>query len=390
MAEKFDVIVIGLGAVGSATIFQLAKRGTKVLGIDRFAPPHEFGSSHGETRITRLACGEGPLYTQFARRSHEIWRELERDSGEHLLLQNGLLVISGKGQRASAHGNPSFLKSSIDAAVANGVAHDVLSDAAIRRRFPAFNVAGGDSAYYEPESGILFPEKGVRVQLQAAAKHGARLLANETVERFEAYQKDVKVATNKATYIADKVVLSVGPWLPDFLPKPLAQRFTIRRQVLLWFELKDGEPPTRYRPDAFPVFYWQLPRKQALYGFPWIDTDQPAIKVATEQYDAATTAQTVDRNVTPEEIAAVYSEYVADFMPGVSSRCIKSATCMYTCTDDTHFVIDTLPGNPRVIVASPCSGHGFKHSPAIGEGIAELLTQGRPSRVSFDELKWAV
>jgi sarcosine oxidase len=390
VSEKFDVIVIGLGAVGSATVFQLAKRGAKVLGIDRFAPPHKFGSSHGETRITRLACGEGPLYTQFARRSHDIWRELERETGEQLLLQNGLLVISGAGQRAKAHGNPAFLQSSIDAAVANGVAHEVLADTAIRSRFPAFNVANGDSAYYEPESGILFPEKGVRVQLQAASLHSAQLNTNEVVQRFDANKNGVAVVTDKATYTADKVVLSAGPWLPDFLAKPLAQRFTIRRQVLLWFALKEGEPTERYKPDAFPVFYWQLPRKQALYGFPWIDTDEPAIKVATEQYDITTTAQTVDRNVTPEEITAVYNEYVADFMPGVSSRCIKFATCMYTCTEDTHFVIDTLPGEPRVIVASPCSGHGFKHSPAIGEGIAELLTQGRPSRVSFDELKWTV
>jgi sarcosine oxidase len=390
VTEKFDVIVIGLGAVGSATAFQLAKRGAKVLGIDRFAPPHKHGSSHGETRITRLACGEGSVYTQFARRSHEIWRELERETGKQLLLQNGLLVISGKGQRASAHGNPSFLQASIDAAVENGVAHEVLFDAAIRQRFPAFKIANGDSAYYEPESGILFPEHGVDVQLKAAARHGARLQTNEVVERFEARKDGVEVVTNKATYIGDKIVVSVGPWLPDLLPKSLSRKFTIRRQVLLWFALKDGEPTDRYKPDAFPVFYWQLPRKQALYGFPWIGTDEPAIKVATEQYDATTTAQTIDRNVTPEEIAAVYNEYVADFMPGVSPRCIKSATCMYTCTEDTHFVIDTLPGEPRVLVASPCSGHGFKHSPAIGEGIAELLTQGKPSRVSFDELKWTV
>jgi sarcosine oxidase len=390
VSEKFDVIVIGLGAVGSATVFQLAKRGAKVLGIDRFAPPHKFGSSHGETRITRLACGEGAVYTQFARRSHEIWRELERETGEQLLLQNGLLVISGKGRRASAHGNAAFLQSSIDAAVENGVAHDVLSDATIRQRFPAFKIANGDSAYYEPESGILFPERGVDVQLKAGARHNARLHINETVARFEARKDGVDVVTNKATYAADKIVVSVGPWLPDLLPKSLFQKFTIRRQVLLWFALKNGEPAERYRPDAFPVFYWQLPRKQALYGFPWIGTDELAIKVATEQYDTTTTADTIDRNVTSEEIAAAYSEYVADFMPGVSSRCIKFATCMYTCTEDTHFVIDTLPGEPRVIVASPCSGHGFKHSPAIGEGIAELLTQGRPTRVSFDELRWAV
>jgi sarcosine oxidase len=385
---KFDVIVIGLGAVGSATTFQLARRGARVLGIDRFAPPHKLGSSHGETRITRLACGEGAVYTQFARRSHEIWRELERETGEQLLLQNGLLVISGKGERASAHGNPAFLQSSIDAAVANGVVHEVLPDTEIRHRFPAFKIADGDSAYYEPESGILFPERGVRAQLQAASRHAARLQTNEIVERFNAGKSSVEVVTDKATYTSDKIVVSAGPWLPDLLPKSLSRQFTIRRQVLLWFALRDGEPVERYKPDAFPVFYWQLPRKQALYGFPWIDTVEPAIKVATEQYDTTTTAQTIDRNVAPEEIAAVYNDYVADFMPGVSPRCIKSATCMYTCTDDTHFVIDALPGEPRVIVASPCSGHGFKHSPAIGEGIAELLTQGRPSRVSFDELRW--
>lgn len=388
--EKFDVIVIGLGAVGSATAFQLAKRGAKMLGIDRFAPPHKHGSSHGGTRITRLACGEGAVYTQFARRSHEIWRDLERETGEQLLVQNGLLVISGTGQRASAHGNPLFLQASIDAAVQNGVAHEVLSDAAIRRRFPAFKIADGDRAYYEPESGILFPERGVDVQLKAAARHGARLRTNETVVRFEAGKDGVEVVTDKAAYKADRIVVSAGPWLPDLLPKSLSRRFAIRRQVLLWFALKDGEPAGRYRLDAFPVFYWQLPRKQALYGFPWIGTAEPAIKVATEQYDTTTTAGTVDRTVTPDEIAEVYDTYVADFMPGVSPRCIHSATCLYTCTEDTHFVVDALPGEPRVIVASPCSGHGFKHSPAIGEGIAELLTQGRPTRVSFDELRWAV
>jgi sarcosine oxidase len=265
-----------------------------------------------------------------------------------------------------------------------------LSDTAIRRRFPAFKIADGDRAYYEQESGILFPERGVDVQLKAAARHGARLQTNETVERFEARKHGVEVVTDKETYSADRVVVSAGPWLPDLLPKSLSQHFTIRRQVLLWFALKDKEPIDRYKPDAFPVFYWQLPRKQALYGFPWIDTTEPAIKVATEQYDSTTTAGTVDRNVTAEEIAEVYDTYVAGFMPGVGPRCVKSATCLYTCTEDTHFVIDTLPSEPRVVIASPCSGHGFKHSPAIGEGIAELLTQGRPTQVSFDQLKWAV
>jgi sarcosine oxidase len=391
VSEKFDVIVIGLGAVGSATLHHLAKHGANVLGIDRYAPPHDKGSSHGDTRITRLACGEGAVYTQFARRSHELLRELEAETGEQLLIQNGLLVISGKGQRASAHGNPVFLQTSIDAAAGNGVAHEVLADAAIRQRFPAFKISDGDRAYFEPEAGILFPERCVAAQLRAASRHGASMHTNEKMQKIVPGKGGgVEVVTERATYRADKVVMSVGPWLPMLLPQSLNWHFVIRRQVLLWFALKDGEPKERYKPDAFPVFYWQLPRKQALYGFPWIGTDEPAIKVATEQYDATTTADTIDRNVTPEEIAAVYFDYVADFMPGVSSRCIKSATCMYTCTENAHFVVDTWPGEPRVIVASPCSGHGFKHSPAIGEAIAELATQGRPTHVSLDEFRWAV
>jgi sarcosine oxidase len=225
--------------------------------------------------------------------------------------------------------------------------------------------------------------------LRAAERHGATIQTGEIVQRLEPRSGGVDVITDRATYSADRVVLSVGPWLPNFLPQPLAQHFTIRRQVLLWFALKDGEPVERYKPEAFPVFYWQLPRRQALYGFPWVGTAEPAIKVATEQYDATTTADTIDRNVTPEEIEAVYKDYVADFMPGVSARCIKSATCLYTCTQDTHFVVDALPGEPRIIVASPCSGHGFKHSPAIGEAIAELVTQGRPTHVCLEQFRFA-
>src|SRR5690242_14824335 len=182
--EKFDVIILGLGAMGCSSLYQLAKRGRKVLGIDQYAPPHDKGSTHGETRITRLACGEGAQYTQFARRSHQIWRELERDSGEQLLVQNGFLMISGPGKRASAHGNPEFLQSTIDAAERNGMAHEILSDGQIRRRFPAFKVADGDKAYYDSESGFLFPEKCVRVQLEAARRLGAAIQVHEKVERF--------------------------------------------------------------------------------------------------------------------------------------------------------------------------------------------------------------
>ncbi len=378
MNSTFDAIVVGLGAMGSATAYQLARRGIKVLGIDRFTPPHAFGSSHGDTRVTRLACGEGAQYTPFARRSNEIWRELEAASGKTLLVQNGLLVISGKGERAKTHGNADFLQTTIDAANTHGVPHELLSDADIRRRFPAFGIADGDHGYFEPTGGFLHPEVCVKAQLDEAARLGATLNYGEIVTGFEAGASGVTVKTTRATYSAGKAVISAGAWLPTLLPPPMAAPFTVRRQVLCWFRIDGREQLERYRPEAFPVFIWQTPRKQTIYGFPWVGTEVPAIKNATEQYDTTTTADAVERNVAPAEIADMYDTYTADFFPGVSNDCIKTAVCMYTCTEDSRFVIDTLPGQPNVIVASPCSGHGFKHSAAIGDAVAGMVT-GKPA-----------
>lgn len=378
MADSFDVIVIGLGAVGAATAYQLAKAGARVLGIDRFDPPHSLGSSHGETRITRLACGEGPEYTAFARRSHAIWRALESDTGERLLVQNGLLVVSGAGERAAAHGNSEFLQTTAAAARANGVAHETLREAEIRARFPAFAVADGDRGYFEPEAGFLFPERCVGVQLRQARAHGATLHANETMLRYEAGADGVRVVTDKGGYAAGKLVLAAGPWLPGLVDRERQELFTVRRQVLLWFRRKHGAPRDHVLPGRFPVFYWQVPRRQAIYGFPSID-DGDTVKLATEQYDTATTPDLVDRSVAPDEVRATYEEYVAPFFPALDGECARAAVCLYTCTADARFVVDVLPEQRNVLVASPCSGHGFKHSAALGQAIAEWLMRGRPS-----------
>jgi len=367
MDSSFDVIVIGLGAFGAATTYQLAKSGARVLGLDRYSPPHTFGSTHGETRITRLACGEGPEYTAFARRSHEIWRDFERETGETLLQQNGLLVISGPGQRAAAHGKADFLASTTDIARANNVAHERLGDAAIRARFPAFAIGDGDEAYFEPEAGYCFPERCITVQLNAARKLGAALHTGETVISFAKDGGGVRVITDKGEYRAAHLVIAAGPWLPQLVPS-LAQHFKIRRQVLVWFRVADDAPIAHFQPARFPVFYWQVPRDQAIYGFPSIDGR--TLKIATEQYKTTTTPETVQRDATAQEIAEVHRDYVAPFFPGVTAECAKSAVCLYTCTEDTRFIVDTLPGHDNVIVASPCSGHGFKHSAAIGEAIA--------------------
>jgi len=381
MSNTFDTIVVGLGAMGSATAYQLAKRGVKVLGIDRFTPPHAFGSSHGDTRVTRLACGEGVEYTPFARRSNEIWRELERTTGAGLLVHNGLLVISGKGERAKTHGNADFLKTTTDAANAHNVPHELLSDADMRRRFPQFNVADGDRGYFEPTGGFLHPESCIKAQLDEARRLGATIRTGEIVLSVKPSASGVTVTTTQATYAAGKVVIGAGAWLPKLLPDT-AGLFTVRRQVLCWFRIDESQPLERYRPEAFPVYIWQTPRKQTIYGFPWVGTEVPAIKNATEQYDTTTSADGVERNVTAAEVAEMYGTYTADFFPGLRNDCIKTAVCMYTCTEDARFVIDRLPGEPNVILASPCSGHGFKHSAAIGESIAKLVTAGAAAELA--------
>ncbi|MGB9365345.1 MAG: N-methyl-L-tryptophan oxidase [Xanthobacteraceae bacterium] len=384
MTQQFDTIVIGLGAMGSAALYQLAKTGQRVLGVDQFAPPHRLGSSHGETRITRLACGEGPEYTQFAVRSHEIWRELEAKTGKSLLVQNGALIISGEGPRAANHENLDFLATTIEAAERAGIAHELLTDAEIRKRCPAFNVIDGDRAYFEPEAGYVRPEECIAAQLQQAAALGAEVRTNETANGFATAGGRAHVTTDRDEYTADKIIIAAGAWLPGLLSRERREPFTVRRQVLYWFRLKQDASIENYRPDRFPVYIWQLPARQAIYGFPWTGEGTPTIKIATEQYDTSTSPQLIDRTVSEHETRAMYDEYVAPYFPGASSECDRSAVCMYTCVDKARFIIDELPGQPRIIVASPCSGHGFKHSAAIGEALADLAINGKQGAKKFD------
>ena len=331
MPMRFDTIVIGLGAMGSGALYQLAKAGQRVLGIEQFAPPHRFGSSHGETRITRLACGEGPEYSQFARRSHEIWRELEAKTGNPLLVQNGLLVLSGAGKRSAGHENPRFIATTIEAAERAGIAHELLSDADIRKRYPAFNILDGDYAYFEPEAGYVFPEQCIGAQLQQAIATGAEVCTGETVTGF-ATADGAQVTTDRGSYTAEKIVITAGAWLPDLLPAH-APLFTARRQVLYWFRLKLGAPMQNYRPGKFPVYIWRTLSRQSIYGFPWTGEGTPTIKIATEQYDTSTSPEAIDRTVTGSETRAMYDEYVAPYFPGASPDCDRSAVCMYTCVD---------------------------------------------------------
>jgi sarcosine oxidase len=348
----YDAVVVGLGAVGAATTYQLAKRGARVLGLDQFAPPHSRGSSTGETRITRKAIGEGDAYVPLVLRSYELFREIERESGESLLTVTGGLWISSPARQAETH-VANFFDNTLAAARRFKIEHEILAPAEIRRRFPQFNVRANEAGYYEPDAGFLRPEVCVRAQLALAAKHGAEIRTNARVEGLDRLPP------------ARTVILAAGAWLPEFLPPALAKHFTVTRQVQYWFQVR--EPVERFMAPNFPVWIWELQeQRNVIYGFPAIDG---TLKLATERYGE-------EREVSADEM---HSILVAPYLPGVGPRCVKTMTCLYTATPDFHFVIDRHPAMPHVIVASACSGHGFKHSAAVGEAIAEIATTGRSS-----------
>jgi len=377
MPDTYDAIVLGLGAMGAAATYQLARRGAKVLGIDQFSPPHELGSTHGETRITRVACGEGPEYTAFAARSHEIWRELEAETGLELLTQNGFLAISGGGDRSSNHGVADFLGGTVAAAKAAGIGHEILDAAAMRRRYPAFGVADGDTAYHDSVGGFVRPEECITAQLRMATRFGATLGLDERVVAFDQADGVVTVRTEKGTYRARQLIVSAGAWLPGLLGPALSGSFMVTRQVLYWFRARSEAAHADFAPERFPVYIWQLPRHQSIYGFPALGGIEDGVKLATEQYDVATTPQSVSRTVDADETREMYETYVEPFFPGLSPVCVRRKVCMYTWVDKARFIIDRHPALDRVIVASPCSGHGFKHSAGIGELLAEMVTAGR-------------
>ncbi|HSC61952.1 MAG TPA: N-methyl-L-tryptophan oxidase, partial [Rhizomicrobium sp.] len=210
---RYDVIVVGLGAMGSAALYQLAKRGAKVLGVDRFSPPHDQGSSHGDTRITRLAIGEGAHYTPLVKRSHEIWRELEKETGSDLLTQCGELIISSENRKSSVHVE-AFFGNTVKAARDHSIAHELLDASQIRSRFPQFNIRDEEFGYFEPEAGFVRPEACVAAQLSLAEKQGAEIRRGETVFVFGTTPNGVTVKTDRGFYQTDRLILAAGAWLP--------------------------------------------------------------------------------------------------------------------------------------------------------------------------------
>ncbi len=377
MSEKADFLVVGLGAMGSATLYQLARRGAKVIGLDRFSPPHTLGSSHGETRITRQAVGEGRDYVPFVMNSQRIWRELEAETGEHLFNACGVLVMAPGVGEVSHHGKPDFVIRSIDAARAFGIKHEVLNGKDVTGRFPQFlGLQGNEKVYYEPGGGYVMPERCVHAQLTRAKALGAAIRTNVEVRSIAQTGTSVRVETTAGTFEAGQVVVSAGAWNAHLLGAPFDRLLTVNRQLLHWFELEDT---SAYRADA-PVFIWMHGATDVdyFYGFPPPSGDR-RLKVATEQYETRTTADTINRVVDPAESAKMYRQHIQGRMAGVTPRVAQAAACLYTVTPDRGFIIDRHPEQDRVFVISACSGHGFKHSAGIGNAVAEKVAEGRSS-----------
>lgn len=373
MTGPFDAIVVGLGAMGSATLLQLARRGARVLGIDRFRPPHAEGSSHGETRITRRAIGENADYAAFALRSHAIWRELEAWSGERLLLECGFLAIDSSGDTAEMHGKPGFFATTLRAAERFQIPHAVLTAAEARRAFPRFRVPDEARVFHEPGGGLVFPEACIRVQLAAAEAAGARILTDAPVLDIAADAHGVTVTTAHGRHTAADAVVAAGGWSPGLVGGPVAG-LPIHRQVLHWFDADDLDA---FAADRSPTFIWTHGPSAAnsFYGFPYVPGLTRGVKVAEEQYDvAAPTPEAVDRRIDPAEAAAMHHRHVSGRLAGVSARALKGVTCFYTMAPRGDFIIGRVPGRERILAVSACSGHGFKHSAGVGDHVAGLLT----------------
>ena len=371
--STYEVAVVGLGAAGAATLYQLARRGVRAVGIDRFSPPHIYGSTHGDTRITREAIGEGEAYTPLVQRSHAIWRELEAETGQDLLTQCGGLILESAGGGPAGHHRHEFLASTIACANRYGIEHELLAAADLARRFPQFGLDGNESAYYEPSAGFVRPERCVAAQLAVAARLGAEIRRDERVLSVEPFAGGVRVRTDRGAVEADTVVLAVGAWVRDFVAAEHLQLFNVYRQVLSWFELRPDA--IDHTPGAMPVFIWGLSDGNAFYGLPAIDGTRE-IKVADEQLDTATAADEASLEVDPDESRHLHESLISKRLPGLSSRCLRAVRCLYTVTPDANFIIDDHPDLPGVLLVSPCSGHGFKHSAGVGEAIAQRVTTG--------------
>lgn len=361
-----DVAVVGLGAMGSMTLWRLASRGTRCLGIDRHRPPHALGSSHGESRIIRTAYSEGELYVPLVREAWELWRRLEAEACRSLLLATGGLLIGHPAGR--------LVGGALESARRHGLEHRLLDPAEARRRHPGHRVGDADVVLEEPQAGVLRPEDAVAAALACARRRGAEVRTDTEVRAVVARPGGgVLLDTEDETIEAGAAVVAVGPWLADVLPD-LAAAVSVERQIVAWFGVDD---PGAFAPDRFAVFIRELAGGGLRYGLPSLDGR--TIKLAVHHEGTRVTPASVDRRVSPADVAPLVA-FVAACLDGVAVPPVRATVCMYSNTPDEHFLVGRLPGLPGVTLLGGFSGHGFKFAPVVGEVAADLALEGGTRR----------
>jgi sarcosine oxidase len=358
----YDIAVIGLGAMGSAALMTLARRGVRAIGIEQFAVAHDRGSSHGAVRIIRLGYFEHPSYVPLLRRTYELWRGLEATTGQTLLHITGIAEIGPPAGEVVA--------GTLLASRTHKLPHEVLDAAETMRRFPAFRIPNDYVGVVQPDGGFVAVEPSIEAMVALAKSAGAEVRTNTIVRALEPRAGGVRIATDADVIEAETAIVAAGAWVKTLLPTlPVDLRVT--RQVQGWFEPVESSP---FAAGRFPVFLLESPHG-VHYGFP--PHQGEGVKVAKHHAsDTHVDPDTADRHVSAADEAAIRAA-LADHIPAANGRLIAATTCLYTVTPDHDFIIDRVSGADNIIVASPCSGHGFKFAPVIGEVLADLACEGR-------------
>lgn len=363
MAERHDVIVVGVGGMGSAAAYHVAQRGLDVLGLERYDVPHDRGSSHGATRLIRTPQYLDPAYVPLVRRAYDLWRELEARTGRDLL------HVTGGLDAGPADGR--IVRGSMRSCRAHDIEHEVLTAAAVNDRFPGYDLPNGHMAVYQPESGFLVPEQCIIAHVEAAQAAGAVIRAREPVEEVTDLSEGVRVSTSKGTYEAARLVVTAGAWTRELLPY-LADLAVPERQVLAWFQPTD---PSTFAPERFPVFVHGT-EEGHFYGTPRFDVPGFKIGKYSHRKETADPGSLRRPGLEDERLLRAYAER---YFPAGAGPTMRLATCMFTNTPDQHFILDTLPERPHVTVGAGFSGHGFKFSCVIGEVLADLAVKEPPA-----------
>ncbi|MFQ5709971.1 MAG: N-methyl-L-tryptophan oxidase [bacterium] len=365
MEEKhFEIIVLGVGGMGSAALYDLAKRGLKVCGVEQFGVAHDRGSSHGDTRIIRKAYFEHPDYMPLLERTYELWQSLQEASGQQLAVNNGLVVV-GQPESQTIRGLEACYKK-------HALPHERLSRKEAGRRFPQFDFPAESAIFFDPFGGYLLVEPCVEQHTRLAVEHGAVLLTNEKVLNWHAENGHVTVATTQRTLRADKLIITAGAWATQVLTD-LGLELEIWRKPVLWYHTPHIEP---YGPDKFPTFYFEL-SYGGFYGFPAIDTS--GVKIAEHLHaDVVATPEALNREFEAADESLIL-RFLSEVLPGFKPTLKKHSVCMYIKTPDDHFILDLHPVHENVILGAGFSGHGFKFAPVVGEILGDLAIDGTTS-----------